>query len=1088
MSWTDQNWDIENPRFVADLTGDGRADIVGFGTESLWVALNNGNGTFQAPQFVGKYFDYGSGWRVDQHPRFLADLTGDGGADIVGFGNDGVWVALNNGNGTFKSPQFVLADMGYNQGWRTDQHPRFLADLTGNGRADIVGFGFEGVWVALNNGDGTFQAAKMVTDFGSYQSGWRVEQHPRFLADLTGDGRADIIGLGNDGGWAALNNGDGTFKAPKYVLADMASNQGWRVDQHPRFLVDMSGDGRADIIGFFMNGAWVAFNNGDGSFRPPQLVTDFGGYDSGWRVDQHPRFLTDLTGDGGADIVGFGNDGVWVALNNGNGTFKAARMVTDLGSYNSGWRVAQHPRFLADLTGDGRADIIGLGNDGVWVALNGGDGTFEAPQFELMDFGYRSGVKTKVVSLDFLQRKFNEFFNEREQPLFQVRLDSKVKKFGQSAMTVAMFDPLKPMDDQWKGYDHDHPIVVQELAGPGERLSFDLIATYYYYFQDVKSDGLTVNVIPGPSPAVEVVIHFETGGPIEIKVDGHTGHDIDFDGFNIKLHFGFGVHNGLIDLLGFLDSFSSQMDDDERSDKLKQFINTDVSVNVDDLPDGTVASRIENTINSKIYDALNSNDPNNQPSPRESLNRTVTKWLVGGGDYQVTGLSAGDQGLSIEYLTPPNLIEPFPENPQLPLEQGLLANIEHIVVLMMENRSFDHMIGYLSKEGGRTDIDGLRGGETNRYKGRDYPSFLLPDTTFIESPCHEHECAENQIDGGKCDGFVASFAEHYPEVDPGRIMGYHNAAHVPVYDVLAREFLICERWFAAHPGPTFCNRFYTLTGRLNRDSFGSFEFNNFTGSNFRPVSTKTIFDHLTDHGVRWNFYEHRYCSLRLFERYTTDDNFIVDANDSEKGFFASAATGNLPSVSFIDPNFIDEFDGNDNDDGAPCNIAAGQNLIGRVVNAVVQGKKWDRTLLLITYDEHGGFYDHISPLDSAFRETAKAVSDIDHYGLRVPTFVISPWVKQGGVSNVVFDHTSIAKTIARCFMSGNPPDMGERVAVANDLSMVMSSTSREDRPVIPVPDAPPPRSRRRAKQKSSPDSADFKEVMRVLNSRYPIRK
>lgn len=106
------------------------------------------------------------------------------------------------------------------------------------------------------------------------------------------------------------------------------------------------------------------------------------------------------------------------------------------------------------------------------------------------------------------------------------------------------------------------------------------------------------------------------------------------------------------------------------------------------------------------------------------------------------------------------------------------------------------------------------------------------------------------------DGFVAEFVKKFEsqgvDVDPRMIMGYHNAAQVPVYDALAREFLICTRWFAAHPGPTFCNRFYTLTGRLNRDSFGNWEFDNPKGVDFKPVFTKTLFDHLTDSGIGSN--------------------------------------------------------------------------------------------------------------------------------------------------------------------------------------------------------------------------------------------
>ena len=367
-------WRVEkHPRFLADLTGDGRADIVGFGDAGVWVALNKGDGTFQAPQKVVVNFGYDAGgWRVEKHPRFLADLTGDGRADIVGFGDAGVWVALNKGDGTFQAPQKVVANFGYDAGgWRVEKHPRFLADLTGDGRADIVGFGDAGVWVALNKGDGTFQAPqKVVANFGYDAGGWRVEKHPRFLADLTGDGRADIVGFGDAGVWVALNKGDGTFQAPQKVVANFGYDAGgWRVEKHPRFLADLTGDGRADIVGFGDAGVWVALNKGDGTFQAPQKVVANFGYDAGgWRVEKHPRFLADLTGDGRADIVGFGDAGVWVALNKGDGTFQAPqKVVANFGYDAGGWRVEKHPRFLADLTGDGRADIVGFGDAGVWI-------------------------------------------------------------------------------------------------------------------------------------------------------------------------------------------------------------------------------------------------------------------------------------------------------------------------------------------------------------------------------------------------------------------------------------------------------------------------------------------------------------------------------------------------------------------------------------------------------------------------------------------------------------------------------------------------------------------------------------------------
>jgi murein tripeptide amidase MpaA len=370
-------WRVDkHPRFVADLTGDGRADIVGFGDAGVYVALNNGDGSFQAPQLaVADFGQESGGWSVDRHPRFVADLTGDGSADIVAIGDAGVYVALNNGNGTFQAPQLAIADFGFESGgWRIEKHPRLLADLTGDGRADVVGFGDAGVYVALNNGDGSFQTPQLaVADFGQESGGWMIDKHPRTLADLTGDGRADVVGFGDAGVYVALNNGDGTFQAPQFVLDNFGIMAwGWMVDRHPRFLADLTSDGCADILGFANDGVFIARNNGDGTFQPAELVLENFGYLAGsWRVDRHPRMLADLTGDGKADIVGFGDAGAYVALNNGDGTFQPARfVVSDMGYEAGGWRIDKHPRLVADLTGDGRADLIGFGDQGVWTSFN----------------------------------------------------------------------------------------------------------------------------------------------------------------------------------------------------------------------------------------------------------------------------------------------------------------------------------------------------------------------------------------------------------------------------------------------------------------------------------------------------------------------------------------------------------------------------------------------------------------------------------------------------------------------------------------------------------------------------------------------
>src|SRR4029079_10063582 len=157
--------------------------------------------------------------------------------------------------------------------------------------------------------------------------------------------------------------------------------------------------------------------------------------------------------------------------------------------------------------------------------------------------------------------------------------------------------------------------------------------------------------------------------------------------------------------------------------------------------------------------------------------------------------------------------------------RGNLANIEHIVVLTMENRSFDTMLGYLSlpldKGGmGRKDIDGLKGSEVNMLNGKACPTFAFAahDTIFAPPPPHGYEPVHNAINGGKMNGFVQAYADERGTFAAPSVMCHHTAVNVLVYDALARDFAICHRWFASHPGPTFCNRFYELTGMLNIDA------------------------------------------------------------------------------------------------------------------------------------------------------------------------------------------------------------------------------------------------------------------------------
>jgi hypothetical protein len=164
----------------------------------------------------------------------------------------GVWTALGDGAGGFQAPNVVLNDLGYQAGgWRVDRHPRFLAVLTNSGFTDIVGFGDDGVWTALGSGDGTFQLPRFVLEDFGYQQGWRVGRHPRFVVPLTAGGNAGIVGFGDDAVYVALGDRQGGFTyATAPGFGDLCYQQGWRVEKHPRFVVPFATGGATDIVGF----------------------------------------------------------------------------------------------------------------------------------------------------------------------------------------------------------------------------------------------------------------------------------------------------------------------------------------------------------------------------------------------------------------------------------------------------------------------------------------------------------------------------------------------------------------------------------------------------------------------------------------------------------------------------------------------------------------------------------------------------------------------------------------------------------------------------------------------------------------------
>ncbi|MFK4066313.1 FG-GAP-like repeat-containing protein [Streptomyces sp. NPDC029674] len=374
-------WAGAGARFLADTSGAGRADIVGLKPgKGAVTSSSRGDGTFDDEHSLHQ----GTPSANPADLWSVVDTTGDGRPDLVVLSTGGVRVSARDEGGAFAPTggKLVLKAFGHGPqagGWQAEKHPRFLADTTGSGRLDIVGCHDDGVWISLQDEDGTFAPLgdePVLKAFGHSEDAgaWLTGKHPRFLTDTTGNGRLDIVGCHGDGVWVSLQNEDGTFEEPLFVLDDFGTDQGWKsVEEHPRFLVAAATGEAVDIVGFGPQGVVVSRGRGDGTFEPAKLVLNDYGNAQGWTSKKHLRLLADVTGDGTPDIVGFGDEGVWVSHNRGDGTFEQAQLVCRGFGYSNdagAWRVGHHPRFLADITGDGRPDIVGFGGPGVYVARN----------------------------------------------------------------------------------------------------------------------------------------------------------------------------------------------------------------------------------------------------------------------------------------------------------------------------------------------------------------------------------------------------------------------------------------------------------------------------------------------------------------------------------------------------------------------------------------------------------------------------------------------------------------------------------------------------------------------------------------------
>jgi Ca2+-binding RTX toxin-like protein len=399
--WTNQN---SYPRQLADVNGDGRDDIVAFGQFDVWVALGNNNGTFGNP-FVARpdiFTTTDGGWTSqDLYPRQVADVNGDGRADIVGFGQFDVWVSLGNSNGTFGNPFVARPDMftTTDGGWTSqNSYPRQLADVNGDGRDDIVGFGLDNVYVSLGNINGTFgnPLVGIQAHFTSNHTWTSQNSYPRQLADVNGDGRADIVGFGLDNVYVSLGNSNGTFSNPLVgIQAHFTSNHTWTSqNSYPRQLADVNGDGRADIVGFGKDYVYVSLGNSQGKFGTP-FVDIYAHYTQNhtWTSQNtFPRQLGDINGDRYADIVGFGLDNVYVSLGstiggNGNDTL--------IGGNGNDFLIA----------GSSNDTLIGGGDNDTLTGGGGADHfTFNSPTEgidQITDFIKAQGDKIAVSAAGF---------------------------------------------------------------------------------------------------------------------------------------------------------------------------------------------------------------------------------------------------------------------------------------------------------------------------------------------------------------------------------------------------------------------------------------------------------------------------------------------------------------------------------------------------------------------------------------------------------------------------------------------------------------------------------------------------------------
>jgi hypothetical protein len=320
--------------------------------------------------FQFNFFSNNNGWDNMQHVRTLADVNGDGKDDIVGFFDDGVYVSISNGT-SFQDPVQIIDDFfGNDNGWNNSDHVRTLGDVNNDGKQDIVGFFDDGVYVSISNGTSFQDPIKLIDNSFGNDSGWFVSTHVRTTADINGDGRDDVVGFFDDGVYASISNG-GSFQDPVLIMDNFfGNNSGWNNSDYERTLADINGDGKDDIVGFFMDGVYVAISNGTSFQDPVKVLNNSFGQNNGWDGINHVRTPARINQDGNYDIVGFHESSVYGSRSNG-GSFANPFVFVRFSftSYND-WDAQLHDRVIGDVDGDGDDDIVGFHGFETFLYLN----------------------------------------------------------------------------------------------------------------------------------------------------------------------------------------------------------------------------------------------------------------------------------------------------------------------------------------------------------------------------------------------------------------------------------------------------------------------------------------------------------------------------------------------------------------------------------------------------------------------------------------------------------------------------------------------------------------------------------------------